>query len=162
MPEREIVREFEVELPLADCERWCRSAESRMCFPGTTDVASEGSGLILMYTVQLSAPGTSRPAVLSVEEHLTNPDREEDGVAFTSTQVWHWPSGAVASAWATYQFSPAGERRTRVRLTQRYRMPGAALQEVLDERRFRQSTERAFDAYVEELRERPVRTAAPG
>jgi hypothetical protein len=153
-PEREIVREFELDLPLADCERWLRSPESRMCFPGAHEVHREGKGLILMYRVELSAPGTRRPADLEVEEHLTPPAREGEGLNFNSVQTWRWPSGALASAFADYELTPESATRTRVRLTQRYVLPGSVMLELLDDFRFRKSTERAFDAYVASLRDR--------
>lgn len=147
-PEREIVRDFELDLPLADCERWLRSPESRACFPGAHEVHREGKGLILMYKVELSAPGTRRPAELDVEEHLTTPTSEGEGLTFNSVQTWRWPSGALASAFAAYELTSEGPARTRVRLTQRYLLPGSVMLELLDDFRFRKSTERAFDTYV--------------
>jgi hypothetical protein len=152
--EREIVREFEVGLPLEDAERWFRSSESRMCFPGAHEVASESAGLVLRYRVQLGAPGARRTADLMVEEHLTTPTVKDEGLTFSSTQVWRWPSGALASAWSTYELTPESQGRTRVRLSQQYHLPGTAMMEVLDDRRFQRSTEHAFDTYVAALAER--------
>lgn len=152
--EREIVREFELDLPLAECERWLRSPESRTCFPGAHEVHREGKGFILMYKVELSAPGTRRPAELDVEEHLTTPTREDEGLTFNSVQTWRWPTGALASAFAAYELTSASAARTRVRLTQRYLLPGSVMLELLDDLRFRRSTERAFDMYVAALQER--------
>lgn len=154
--EREIVREFELDLPLADCERWLRSPESRGCFPGAHEVQSQGNGFILMYKVGLSAPGARRPAVLGVEEHLTPPARAGEGLQFNSVQTWRWPSGALASAFAAYELTPRSTVLTQVRLTQRYLLPGSVMVELLDDFRFRSSTERAFDAYVAALQNASV------
>jgi hypothetical protein len=152
--QREIVREFEVELPLDDCERWLRSPDSRMCFPGAHEVKAEAKDSILKYAVTLRAPGSRSPAELLVEEHLTPPTSDAGGRAFTSTQVWRWPGGALASAWATYELASASGNQTHVRLRQEYVLPGSAMQELINDSRFRKSTERAFDAYVASLRDR--------
>jgi hypothetical protein len=131
-----------------------------MCFPGAREVESEGAGSILLYRVELRAPGTRGPSELSVEEHLAKATPEDGGRAFTTTQVWLWPSGAAASAWATYELASESGSQTRVRLKQEYVLPGSAMLELLDDLRFRRSTERAFDAYVAALRDRaPAPTA---
>jgi hypothetical protein len=135
---------------LADFMAYCRSPESRECWPGVQDVHPQEGGIF--YRIGVEAPGLNR-AELLVEEHLRA--SFEDGAGFESALVFTWitrkmPAGLVASAWATYRFTEE-ESGTRLDFSLRYIMPRAALSLMTNRTRFVDSVRRAWEVYVGRL-----------
>lgn len=142
-----IDRGVDVEARIDDLVGWCASAECRRSWPGVDRVRAHGDAL--RYDIAVGVPGLPGAAV-SVEEQL-GPVQTRGGLRrLGSDQLWTWPYGEVASAWAVYGFSPRGAT-TRLDFRLKYTVPGLAGAEVLNRVRFGRVVEAAVDTYLEGL-----------
>lgn len=137
----------EVATPLEELVAWCRSAESRRCFPGARDIRGDGTGLF--FEVAIRAPGAA-PATVTVDEYLKGFGREPRGFWFETSQVWTWPGRQCGTSWHKYRFTRR-PRTTTLDFTWRYILPGLAGAQVSNDMHFTRSIERAAEIYVEQL-----------
>ena len=145
--DRSIDTEFTLPLPFDQAIAWCRSAQSRKCWPGVVRVVAERSDLVLSYVVDLAAPGAGAAAAsVTIEEHLGPVEAERP--RFETNQHWLWPSGAVASCFAVYEFTPT-PGGTRCHFEFNYFMGGSLLRELFDDKRFRRSVAHASERYTQ-------------
>jgi hypothetical protein len=135
------------EAGLKECVDWCRSPQSRKCFPGTQDVVDKFG--TFFYNVDMRAPGASE-SVVTVEEHLREPEGDEHQASFESGLLWTWSTMEFVSAWAEYRFTQA-EDGTQIDYHQRYMVPGRAIGVVVNHGRLARSVETAAQKYLEEL-----------
>lgn len=127
----------ESSLPLADLVAFCQSAESRKCWPGTSNVVPQAGGFL--FRMDLHVPGVPS-GELVVEEHYRPAEQSGAGISFESAQLWYWPTGDPSSAWMTYRFTPHGGE-TQVELTLRYLLPGSPLGRLINRTRFARTME---------------------
>jgi hypothetical protein len=146
-----------VAAPLPDVVTWCRSPQSRRCFPGARNIRADGTGLF--FEVVIRAPGAA-PAVVTVDEYLKDQGREPGGLWFESSQVWTWPDRQAGTSWHRYGFR-TGSKGTQLEFTWRYLLPGLAAAQVANAMRFDRSIERAAEIYVERLAEQAPHGVGP-
>jgi hypothetical protein len=93
---------------------------------------------------------------------------------FLSVHVWHWPTGALLSAWATYRFTehehgevgiprlpgPPPSPWTHLQFDLAYVLPGPLLGQLTDRFRFGKSIARAAETYVRGLESGAARIPA--
>jgi hypothetical protein len=126
---------------------WCRSAESRLCWPGAQRMW--GGGDVMFYEVTMKAPGAEAAEML-VEEHLREIRRLNEGeVAFDSHCEWRWPTGDIGTVMTSYRFR-AGETNT-LEFVMRYLAPGTAVGARINRRRFDPAMRKVVDRYTIDL-----------
>lgn len=133
--------------PVDELVAWCRSADSRRCFPGARNVRGDGTGLF--FEVGIRAPGAA-PATVTVDEYLKDHGKEPRGLWFETSQVWTWPGRQCGTSWHRYRFTERLDSTT-LDFTWRYILPGLAGAQVFNAMRFSRSIERAAEIYVSQL-----------
>lgn len=132
---------------LKEVVAFCRSPRSRKCYPGTQEVVDKFG--TFFYNVDMRAPGASE-SLVTVEEHLREPEGEGGLISFESGLLWTWPTHEFVSAWAEYRFTQDGGG-THIEYHQRYMVPGRALDVILNHGRLARSVRKAAQNYVAEL-----------
>jgi len=132
---------------LEECVAWCRSPESRKCFPGAQGVIDKFG--TFFYDIEVRFPGMDERRV-TVEEHLRVPEASQHQISFECGLIWTWSSKEFVPAWAEYRFTPL-EQGTQIDYHQRYMVPGRALSVIVNPARQGYSVKKAVTMYVEEL-----------
>ena len=130
-----------------DLIRWCRTPESRLCFPGARNARGDGQGL--HFEVSLRAPGAA-PALVTVDEYLKDQGRGGGALWFQTSQVWMWPNRQAGTSWHKYTFRENGAQ-TDLDFEWRFMLPGLAGAQVANAMRLDRSIERAAEIYLERL-----------
>jgi hypothetical protein len=126
---------------------WCRSAESRLCWPGAQH--TWGGGDAIFYEVTMKAPGAEAAEML-VEEHLRQIRRlNEDEVAFEGHCEWRWPTGDIGTVLTSYRFK-TGDPNT-LEFVMRYLPPGTAVGSRINRRRFDPAMRKVVNRYTTDL-----------
>lgn len=126
---------------------WCRSAESRLCWPGARH--TWGGGDVIFYEVTMKAPGADE-AVMLVEEHLRQVRRLNEGeVAFDSHCEWRWPTGDIGTVFTSYRLRTADPNS--LEFVMRYLPPGTAVGARINRRRFDPAMRKVVDRYTTDL-----------
>jgi hypothetical protein len=126
---------------------WCRSAESRLCWPGARH--TWGGGDVIFYEVTMKAPGADE-AVMLVEEHLRQVRRLNEGeVAFDSHCEWRWPTGDIGTVFTSYRLRTADPNT--LEFVMRYLPPGTAVGARINRRRFDPAMRKVVDRYTTDL-----------
>jgi hypothetical protein len=129
---------------------WCRSAESRLCWPGAQH--TWGGGDAMFYEVTMKAPGAEAAEML-VEEHLREIRRlNEDEVAFDSHCEWRWPTGDIGTVLTSYRFKTADPNT--LEFVMRYLPPGTAVGARINRRRFDPAMRKVVNRYTTDLTSR--------
>lgn len=152
-----IDRDTRVARPLDEVVDWCRSAQSRLCFPGARSISADGTGVF--FEVYIRAPGAA-PATVTVDEYLKDHGRFRGGLWFETSQVWTWPNREVGTVWHRYTFAEHGRHATHLAFRWRYILPGLAGGQVANALRFGRSIEKAAEIYVNQLGRRLEALAA--
>lgn len=135
------------EFGVEECLAWCQAPESRKAWPGTREIVTKQG--VLFYKVEIQTPGAAH-ALVSVEEHLRDPTRDQQQVVLESGMLWSWPGEEVVSAWNEFRFSRV-ERGTRLDLTHRYMLPGKAFTVIFNQTRLARSVRKAAQRYLDGL-----------
>lgn len=152
--ERRFAEEAASLMPREDVVAWCREPASRLCWPGASDVRSQGA--VIYFTLNMQAPGGPR-ATGVMEEYLGALHETEAGsVEFASMITLTWPSGEVASGQSTYRFNPGSRPGTAtLAFSLDYVLPRKLGVGRLNRDRFLAAIDRALSLYVSRLANGP-------
>jgi hypothetical protein len=147
MEETTITRTVSLSTSIEAALAWCRSAESRLCWPGAQH--TWGGGDVIFYEVSMKAPGAEQ-ALMLVEEHLREVTRlHQDDVGFDGHCEWRWPTGDVGTVLTSYRFRTADSNTLEFGMS--YRPPGTAVGALINRRRFDPAMEKVVDRYTSGL-----------
>jgi hypothetical protein len=131
MEETRIVRTVPLATDIETAVAWCRSADSRRCWPGAQETWWADNGLF--YHVTMKLPGAEQAEML-VEEHLREVTRiAHDEIVFESQCEWRWPAGDVGTVSTSYRFT--ADPNT-LEFVMCYRPPGTAVGARINRHRF--------------------------
>lgn len=141
-------------VPLETLIEWCRTPASRLCWPGASDVRTQGS--VYYYTLNMQAPGGPQAKGM-IEEYVgaVQPS-EKGGSAYTSMITLTWPSGEVGSGQQSWSFEadPATGAST-FSWDMAYVLPRKFGTFRLNRDRFLVAIDRALSLYVSRLANGP-------
>ncbi|MGH8998219.1 MAG: hypothetical protein ACRDY7_02405 [Acidimicrobiia bacterium] len=150
--EREFTETVTAGVPLDTLLDWSRSPESRLCWPGASDVRRQGS--TLYFRLNMQAPGAP-PASGTMEEELWGVARSDGGDAtFKSQLQLTWPSGEVGSGEAGWAFRSDGDKTT-LSFSIGYTIPKKFGVGRVNRDQFLHSIDRALSLYIQRLAHGP-------
>lgn len=135
-------------IPVDQLADWCRQSDSRLCWPGASNVRRQGDALY--FTLNMQTPGAP-PATGVMEEQLHGLRRlGESEAEFHSLLTLTWPSGEVGSGEATYRFRGDGSTTT-FTFSIDYVLPKKLGIGQMNRERFLSAVDKALSVYAKRL-----------